>query len=92
MLMGVEERRMVHVYRVEFETDPDTKTIVVSLPTLHYTADFGDTVEEALERLQTLAQGFLEVLAERGEPIPPSDPPQEGLYLSLKLEHEPLPA
>ena len=83
---------MVHIYRVEFETDPDTKAIVVSLPTLNYTADFGGTVEEALERLQTLAQGFLEVLAERGEPIPPSDPPLEGLYLSLNLEREPLPA
>jgi len=65
---------------------------VVSLPTLNYTADFGHTVEEALERLQTLAQGFLEVLAERGEPIPPSDPPGEGLFLSLKREREPLPA
>lgn len=83
---------MGHIYRVEFETDPDTKAIVVSLPTLNYTADFGSTVEEALERLQTLAQGFLEVLAERGEPIPPSDPPLEGLYLSLNPEREPLPA
>lgn len=83
---------MVHTYRVEFETDPDTKAVVVSLPTLNYTADFGGSVEEALERLQLLAQGFLEVLAEEGEPIPPSDPPLEGLYLSLKLEHEPLPA
>jgi len=83
---------MVHVYRVEFETDPQTNTIVVSVPTLNYTADFGRTVEEALERLQQLAQGFLEVLAEQGEPIPPSDPPGEGIYLSLKLEHEPLPA
>ena len=84
--------RMVYTYRVEFETDPETKTIVVSLPTLNYTADFGSTVEEALERLQVLAQGFLDLLAEQGESIPPSDPPSEGVYLSLKLEHEPLPA
>ena len=81
---------MVHTYRVEFETDPKDRTIVVSLPTLNYTADCGSTVEEALERLQHLAQGFLEVLAEQGAPIPPSDPPREGVYLSLKLEHEPL--
>ncbi len=83
---------MVHTYRVEFETDPQTKTIVVSVPTLNYTADFGTTVEEALERLQRLAQGFLEVLTEHGELIPPSDSPSEGVYLSLKLEHEPLHA
>jgi predicted RNase H-like HicB family nuclease len=83
---------MVYTYRVEFETDPETKHIVVSLPTLNYTADFGSTVEEALTRLHHLAQGFLEVLIEKGEPIPPSDPPGEGVYLSLKLEPEPLPA
>jgi len=83
---------MVYTYRVEFETDPQTKTIVVSVPTLNYTADFGDTVEEALERLHVLAQGFLELLAEKGESIPPNDPPDEGVYLSLKLAHEPLPA
>jgi len=82
---------MVYNYRVEFATDPETKTIVVSLPTLNYTADFGTTVEEALTRLQTLAQGFLELLAEQGQPIPPSDPPNEGVFLSLKLEHEPQP-
>lgn len=83
---------MVYTYRVEFETDPQTSAIVVSLPTLNYTADFGSTVEEALERLQQLAQGFLEILAEKGEPIPPNDSPDEGVYLSLKLEREPLPA
>lgn len=70
---------MVYTYRVEFETDPDTKAVVVLLPTLNYTADFGGTVEEVLERLQTLVQGFLEVLAEEGESIPPGDPPLEGL-------------
>lgn len=83
---------MMYFYRVEFETDPETKHIVVSLPTLNYTADFGGTVEEALERLQHLAQGFLDVLAEQGEPVPPSDPPGEGVYLLLKLEREPQPA
>jgi predicted RNase H-like HicB family nuclease len=83
---------MVHTYRVEFETDPQTRSIVVSLPTLNYTADFGETVEEALQRLQRLAEGFLEVLADQGQPIPPSDPLGEGVYLSLKLQHEPLPA
>ncbi len=82
---------MVYTYHVAFETDPETNTIVVSLPTLNYTADFGSTVEEALERLQTLAQGFLEVLADQGQPIPPSDPPGEGVFLALKLTHEPLP-
>lgn len=91
-LAGRGELSMVYLYRVESETDPETKDIVVSLPTLNYTADFGRTVEEALRRLQVLAEGFLEVLVEQGQPLPPSDPPGEGLYLSLKSERQPLAA
>ena len=83
---------MLYTYRVEFETDSKMNKIVVSLPSLNYTADFGSTVEEALEHLQTLAQGFLEVLVEKGELIPHSDPPGEGVYLALKIRGKSLAA
>ena len=77
---------MIYNYRVEFETDPETKEIVVSLPNLNYTADSGETVEEALENLSKLATGFVEVLLEHGESIPPSDKLGKGMYLSFELE------
>ena len=77
---------MIYTYRVTFETDSTTGKIVVSLPSLNYTADFGATVEEALKNLKELAQGFLEILAEQGKPIPPSDPVTDGVYLSLQFD------
>ncbi|MBI5380158.1 MAG: type II toxin-antitoxin system HicB family antitoxin [Nitrospirae bacterium] len=84
---------MIFTYRVILETDKETGQIVASLPTLNYTADFGETVEEALARLQQLATGFLETLMETGVSIPPPDPlSHEGLYLSLELKTTPAPA
>ena len=83
---------MIYTYHVKFETDPTTGNIVVSLPSLNYTADFGATVEDALENLKELAEGFLEVLADHGEPIPTGDPITGGVYLSLRLKRTPLPA
>ena len=83
---------MICTYHVKFETDPTTGNIVVSLPTLNYTADHGSTVEEALDNLKILAEGFLEVLADQGEPIPANDPVDDGIYLSLKLKRTPIHA
>ena len=58
MIRPIEERvkKMIYTYRVTFETDSTTGKIVVSLPSLNYTADFGATVEEALKNLKELAQ------------------------------------
>lgn len=78
---------MICIYRVEIETDKETGEIVASIPTLKYTADFGGTVEETIERLSELAMGFVETLIEEGEPIPPSDRLMwNDLYLSLEIE------
>ncbi len=74
-----------------FETDPATGNIVVTLPSLNYTADFGPTIEVALDNLKKLAEGFLEVMAEQGETIPQSDTIADGIYLSLKLNKMPIP-
>lgn len=71
-------------YRVEFETDSKTKQVTAKLPTLNYTADFGDTAEEALAYLRKLASGLIEVLLEEGKQIPPSDKTEKGgVFLSL---------
>ena len=75
---------MLYSYRVEIETDVETGDIVVSLPSLNYTADNGGSIEEALENLRELAVGFIEVLKEQGEVVPPSDSPGEGFYLFLE--------
>ena len=82
-----EMHRMLNVrtYKVEFETDRETGDIVVSIPTLNYTADFGRTVEEALRNLQRLASGFVRCLAHEGERLPPSDRPGEGVFISLRV-------
>lgn len=83
---------MIYTYHVQFETDPATGNIVVSLPSLNYTADFGATIEEALKNLKELSEGFLEVMVEQGKSIPPSDPITDGIFLSLKLNRTPQPA
>ena len=83
---------MIYTYHVEFETDPASGNVVVTLPSLNYTSDFGSTAEEALENLKILAEGFLEILVDQGKPIPPSDPITDGIYLSLQLNKTPLPA
>ena len=72
---------MLYSYRVEVETDVESGEIVVSLPGLNHTADSGRSIEEALENLRELAVGFIEVLREQDEPVPPGDPPGEGFYL-----------
>ncbi len=77
---------MLYSFRVEFETDSETGDIVVSLPSLNHTADSGEHVEEALENLQELAVGFIEMLRERGDKIPESDPPGEGTFLFLEVD------
>ena len=60
-------------YKVEFETDPDTKQVTAKLPALNHTADFGETAEEALANLRELANGLIEVLLDEGKEIPPND-------------------
>jgi predicted RNase H-like HicB family nuclease len=78
------------LYRVVFETDPNSKRVTAKLPSLNSTADYGATAEEALVNLRQLAQGFLEVLRDTGEVFPPSDSTEAGgIYLSLVEPAEP---
>jgi predicted RNase H-like HicB family nuclease len=74
-------------YKVEFETDPETKQVTAKLPTLNHTADFGETAEEALANLRKLASGFIEVILDEGKEVPPSDKTEKGgVFLSISLE------
>lgn len=75
----------MRLYRVVFETDPKTGAVTATLPSLNHTADYGASAEEALDNLRELAQGFLEVLQQSHEPLPPSDRTEAGgVYLSLR--------
>jgi len=82
-------------YRVVFETYPASKRVTAKLPTLNNTADYGTTAEEAVANLRVLAQGFLDVLHNRTEPIPPSDrtgpapaPPRLRGYYELQFRRD----
>jgi len=82
----VEVLLMLHTYKVVIETDNETGKIVVSLPTLNYTADFGDTVEEAIANLKKLAIGFIETLRQERIAVPPNDPlTGNDLFLTLEI-------
>jgi predicted RNase H-like HicB family nuclease len=74
------------VYRVDFETDPNTGQVTAKLPSLNHTADFGDTAEEAVTNLRELAAGFIEVLLDEGKAVPPSDATEGGgVFLALEI-------
>jgi len=61
--------------------------VSATLPTLNHTSDFGDTAEEALSNLRFLAEGFDELLLERGEPIPASESADDGgLLMALHVD------
>jgi predicted RNase H-like HicB family nuclease len=85
-IMPLEMTPSMRWYRVTFETDRKTKRVTAKLPTLNNTADYGASAEEALSNLRELAQGFLEVLRDTNEPLPPSDRTEAGgVYLSLPI-------
>lgn len=66
----------LRTYRVVLEwddEDPENPGWVVTVPALPGCVTQGDTVAEAMDRVQEAIQGYLEVLAKHGEPIPPPD-------------------
>ncbi len=76
----------MRIYNVEIHTDEETGQICVELPTLNNVADFGETVEEALENLKKLADFAIECTQEDGEEIPESDEIEAGkTYLSFEI-------
>ena len=66
-------------YTVILEWDPDVQAYSAVVPALPGCASQGRTIEEALANAQEAIELYLEVLRDRGEPIP-------GDVLTSKVE------
>ena len=66
-------------YRVLIEQDEDG-VFVAEVPSLPGCVSQGKTRQEAVENVKEAIQAYLESLAARGEPIPPSFARIPGLY------------
>ena len=71
-MLGVRMRvKKTYALAVDFEQEEDGSWSV-DIPAIPACAAWGSTKEEALENLQDLTQGYLEVLLEHGDPLPKS--------------------
>ena len=61
--------KKTYAFAVDFEQEEDGSWSV-DIPTIPACAAWGGTKAEALENLQDLTQGYLEVLLEYGDPLP----------------------
>ncbi len=62
-------------YTVLVEWDAEGECWVGTVPALNWLADQAPTQELLQERIQEAVLGYLELLQERGEPVPRHDPP-----------------
>jgi len=60
-------------YRVLLEADPEDGGFVVAIPAFPHAHTQGETVEEALANAREAIELEIEVLVERGEPVPAAD-------------------
>ena len=70
-------------YKVVLSRDEETENFDVKVPALGI-ADFGSTVEEALQHIQDMIIFHLECLVEEGESIPKEKPGGDGLFIRVK--------
>ena len=63
----------LRTYRVVLHQDPGSSGWWVDVPALPGCFTQGETVAQAMERVQEAIAGYLEALAKHGEPIPPPD-------------------
>jgi predicted RNase H-like HicB family nuclease len=61
-----------YAYTVLIETD-ENGVFISSCPALPGCSSYGHTVEEAIENIREAMALTIEVLRERGEPVPPDD-------------------
>lgn len=61
-----------YAYTVVIEPDEDG-VLIVTCPALPGCSSYGHTVDEAVENIREAIALTIEVLRERGEPIPPDD-------------------
>ena len=72
-------------FTVEIEPDEDG-AFIATVPALPGVVEQGETSEEALERVANAIVFTLESMIERGEELPPSDPPtREVRHLELAV-------
>ncbi|HWC31304.1 MAG TPA: type II toxin-antitoxin system HicB family antitoxin [Dehalococcoidia bacterium] len=79
-----------YVYRVELTEEDDGRWSAV-IPALPGCAVWGYTEEEAMEAIRDVAQAFVEVLAESGQPVPVDDVPSvlDGAAVVVSLRRTP---
>lgn len=60
-------------YRIHFEEEPEGG-FTVTVPALPGCVTWGEDYEDAVAKARECIEGFLEALAEAGDPIPPGEP------------------
>ena len=66
---------MTRTYTFVFDPEPEGG-YTVTCPALPGLVTYGDTLEEAKTMAQNAMDGLIEVMLERGEPVPESDAPE----------------
>ena len=64
---------MSRKFAVRLEYDPEYGGYVVSVPSLPGCMSQGKTKEEALRNIEDAIEGYLQALADTGQPIPEGD-------------------
>jgi len=70
-------------YKIEYEFDKKSGTVVATIPELNHVSSFGATFAEAEANVREAALGYLEVLAKEKKEIPKPAFKTEGTYLRL---------
>ena len=69
-ILHAEAALAIHRYTIILEPDNEEGGYTVSVPALPGVVTQGETVEEAIEMAKDAIKLYLDVLKERGEPIP----------------------
>lgn len=65
---------MTHTYVFAFDPEPEGG-YTVTCPALPGLVSYGETLQEAREMARDATEGLIEVMLEKGEAVPESDPP-----------------
>lgn len=70
-------------YKIEYEVDKKTGTVVATIPELNHISSFGDSFAEAEANVREAALGYLEVLTKKQKEFPVPSFRTEGTYLKI---------
>lgn len=83
---GVEKLPLSSRYSVTLRWSDEDEAYIATVPELPGLSAFGDTEEEALKELEIVQEVFLDVMRERGDPIPePRSLPAASGQLRLRM-------